>query len=86
MSRITIPLEHVLGAEEDQEIVRRLMGGCWIPIRRVPGVRFYNVHGHREKTVVIRLKDERYDTLVTEVNDPAAVVAQVNQAGSKPNR
>lgn len=55
-------------------------GGCRIPIRRVPGARFYNVHGHREKTVVIRLKDERYDVIVTEVNDPAAVVAQVNQA------
>jgi hypothetical protein len=24
LSRITIPLDHVLGAEEDQEIVRRL--------------------------------------------------------------
>jgi hypothetical protein len=51
----------------------------------VPGVRFYDVHGHRDKTVVIRLKDETYNRLVVEVEEPAEIVAKINDAvGASP--
>ena len=51
----------------------------------LPGVRFYDVHGHRDKTIVIRLEDETYDRLIVEVPDPAEVVAKINDAvGASP--
>jgi hypothetical protein len=40
---------------------------------------FWDVHDP-EKTVVIRLKDERYARLVIEVEDPPATVAAIQEA------
>ena len=80
LSRLHIPLEHVQGAEADPEIEHTLWRGWRIPGVHVPGVRFYDVHGHRDKTIVIRLKDETYDRLIVEVPDPAEVVAKINDA------
>ena len=40
---------------------------------------FWDVHDP-EKTVVIRLKDERYARLVVEVEDPTATVAAIQEA------
>jgi hypothetical protein len=85
LSRLHIPLEHVQGAEADPEIEHTLWRGWRIPGVHLPGVRFYDVHGHRDKTIVIRLKDETYDRLIVEVPDPAEVVAKINDAvGSSP--
>jgi hypothetical protein len=85
LSRLRIPLEHVQGAEADPEIEHTLWRGWRIPGVHLPGVRFYDVHGHRDKTIVIRLKDETYDRLIVEVPDPAEVVAKINDAvGSSP--
>jgi hypothetical protein len=51
----------------------------------MPGVRFYDVHGHRDKTIVIHLKDETYDRLIVEVEEPAEIVAKINDAvGTSP--
>ena len=85
LSRLRIPLEHVQGAEADPEIEHTLWRGWRIPGVHLPGVRFYDVHGHRDKTIVIRLKDETYDRLIVEVPDPAEVVAKINDAvGASP--
>jgi hypothetical protein len=85
LSRLHIPLEHVQGAEADPEIEHTLWRGWRIPGVHLPGVRFYDVHGHRDKTLVIRLKDETYDRLIVEVPDPAEVVAKINDAvGASP--
>jgi len=85
LSRLHIPLEHVQGAEADPEIEHTLWRGWRIPGVHLPGVRFYDVHGHRDKTIVIRLKDETYDRLIVEVPDPAEVVAKINNAvGASP--
>ena len=85
LSRLSIPLEHVQGAETDPEIEHTLWRGWRIPGVHLPGVRFYDVHGHRDKTIVIRLKDETYDRLIVEVPDPAEVVAKINDAvGASP--
>jgi len=53
LSDLRIPLAHVQRVEADPDIEHKLWRG-W----RVPGVRFYDVHGHRDKTIMIYLKDE----------------------------
>ena len=80
LSRLRIPLEHVQGAEADPHIEHTLWRGWRIPGVHLPGVRFYDVHGHRDKTIVIHLKDETYGRLIVEVEDPAEVVARINDA------
>ena len=85
LSSLRIPLEHIQGAEADPEIEHTLWRGWRLPGVHVPGVRFYDVHGHRDKTVVIRLKDETYNRLVVEVEEPAEIVAKINDAvGASP--
>jgi len=83
-----IPLDHVLGAEADPEIERKLWK-AWVLRSSTPGayggpdseVRFYNPrHYLAHKAIVIRMKDESYERLVVEVEDPDDVVAQINQA------
>ena len=94
---VTIPLEHVLGAEADPEIERKMWRG-WAFGRpgfwrsRIfgedeghrapdPGVRFYNPrHSCADKAVVVRLRDEAYERLVVEVEDPDGAVERNNQA------
>jgi hypothetical protein len=85
LSSLRIPLEHVQGAEADPEIEHTLWRGWRIPGVHLPGVRFYDVHGHRDKTIVIHLKDETYDRLIVEVEEPAEIVAKINDAvGTSP--
>ena len=82
------PLDHVLGAEVDPEIERKLWK-AWVLRGSTPGayggpdpeVRFYHPrHYLAHKAIVIRLKDEGYERLVVEVEDPDGAVAQINQA------
>ena len=85
LSSLRIPLEHIQGAEADPEIEHTLWRGWRLPGVHVPGVRFYDVHGHRDKTIVIHLKDETYNRLVVEVEEPAEIVAKINDAiGASP--
>lgn len=52
-----------------------------------PGVKFYNPrHFFAHKAVVIRLKDEGYERLAVEVQDPEGVVAQINEAVGSSSR
>ena len=83
---MTIPLDHVLGAEADPEIERRLWR-AWVFGRHgeyctpEPGVRFYNPRHYRaHKAVVIGLREEACERLVVEVEDPDGVVERVNRA------
>ena len=85
-SRLRIPLEQVQGAEAEPEIEHTLWRGWRIPGIHMPGVRFYDVRGHPEKTIVIHLRDETYDRLIVEVQDPAEVVAKINEAAGAPTR
>jgi hypothetical protein len=93
---LTIPLEHVLGAEADPEI-ERTMWRAWAFGRpgfwrsRIFGtdgedraldskVRFYNPrHSCADKAVVVRLRDEDYERLVVEVEDPEGTVERINR-------
>ena len=71
LSTLRIPLEHVRGAEADPQIEHTLWRGWRLPGIQIPGVRFYDVHGHRDKTIVVHLHDETHDRLVVGVPDPA---------------
>ena len=90
-SRLEIPLSHVVGAEADPGVALGWRKGVRAPGTYVPGVIaagtfyqegervFWDVHDpHR--TVVIRLRDERYARLVIEVEDPPATVAAIRAA------
>ena len=93
-SRLEVPLSHVEGAEADPEEARRrwhgiMERGVWVPGPITTGTYyregelvFWDVHDP-EKTVVIRLRDERYARLVIEVEDPEATVARVNEAAAR---
>jgi hypothetical protein len=90
-SRLEIPLSHVVSAQADPQEAQ----GWWRGIRtggtHMPGVItagtfyqegervFWDVH-HPEKALIIRLRDERYQRLVIEVDDPPATAAAIQGA------
>jgi hypothetical protein len=80
LSSIKIPLAHVARAEAEPEVPWEVWRGLRVPGVYVPGVRFYACYGRRDKTLVISLKDETYERLITEVEDPAKVAETINDA------
>jgi hypothetical protein len=96
-SRLEVPLSHVEGAEADPVEARRrwhgiMERGIWVPgpitagtFYREGELVFWDVHDP-EKTVVIRLRDERYARLVIEVEDPETTVARINEAAKASDR
>jgi hypothetical protein len=80
LSSIRIPLEHVASAEVNPHVEWEVWRGWRVPGVKVPGVRFYAMNGRRDKTLVIRLKDETYERLITEVDDPSEVAESINEA------
>jgi hypothetical protein len=85
LARLSIPLEHVVRAEADPKVEWAVWRGCRVPGVRVPGVRFYDMHGRRDKTLVIWLKDETYDRLITEVPNPVEVAEKIDAAVGTPS-
>ncbi len=91
-SRLEIPLSHVLDAHADPEVE---LPAWWKSLRhagtQIPGVLtagtfyqegervFWDVH-HPEKALIIRLRDERYQRLVIEVENPPATAADIQAA------
>jgi hypothetical protein len=80
LSSIRIPIERVLGADADPHVEWEVWRGWRVPGVTVPRVRFYAMHGRRDKTLVIRLKGQTYDRLITEVEDPVEIADQINAA------
>ena len=90
-SRLEIPLSHVVGAHADPQEAQWWWRGIRSGGTHIPGVItagtfyregervFWDVHDP-EKTVVIRLQDERYARVVIEVEDPPATVAAIQEA------
>lgn len=88
-SSLEIPLEHIAGIRADPEAARGWLHGIRMPGTQIPGMLtagtfyrhgqrvFWDVH-HPERTVVIDLRDERYNELIVEVADPAAAVEQIS--------
>jgi hypothetical protein len=92
--RITVPLAHVQGARIDPGVVRR---GPWLGAGYTDALLDYAVaaghmlvHGRHEfwdvhfpdRTIVIDLKDEQYQRLVLDVDDPQGAVGRINAAVS----
>jgi hypothetical protein len=90
-SSLEIPLAHVAEIRADSAIAQGWWHGLRMPGTNIPGVLtagtfyhdgkrvFWDVH-NPEDTVVIELKDERYNELIVEVADPKAAVALVKNA------
>ena len=90
-SEITIPLEHVVGVEQDLAEASVIYHGLKLPGTSIPGVMvagsylksgewsFWDVHDPR-KAVILRLRDEHYGKVVVGVDDPEAAVRSVEAA------
>ncbi len=90
-SSLEIPLQHIASVRADPSVAHGWWHGLRMPGTNLPGVItagtfyqhgkrvFWDIH-HPEKTVVIELKDERYDELIVEVTDPKAAVELVQSA------
>lgn len=87
-SSLEIPLQHISGIRADSNIAKGLWHGIRLPGTHIPGVLiagtfyqdgnrvFWDVH-NPENTVVIDLRDERYNELIVEVANPQAAVETV---------
>jgi hypothetical protein len=87
-SSLEIPLQHIAGIRADPSVAHGWWHGIRLPGTNIPGVltagTFYQ-HGKRvfwdvhnpDNTVVIELRDERYDELIVEVANPQLTVEQV---------
>lgn len=87
-SSLEIPLQHVVSVRADAEIAKGWYHGIRFPGSNVPGVLtagtfyqdgkrvFWDVH-HPENTIVIELRDERYNELIVEVADVKAAVEMI---------
>jgi hypothetical protein len=94
-SSLTIPRNHISGVRQDPEVGKNISGfralGTSVPWLIKAGT-FY-LHGepglkptfvdvvHPDKVVVIELRDEEYQQLIIEVDDPVAVVALLATSG-----
>ena len=93
-SSLEIPLPHIAGVRADPSIAQGWWHGVRVPGTNLPGVItagtfyqhgkrvFWDVH-HPENTIVIDLRDERYDELIVEVADPQITVDNITVALSK---
>jgi hypothetical protein len=87
-SLLEIPLAHISEIRADPAIAHGWWHGLRMPGTHIPGVLtagtfyqdgkrvFWDVH-NPENTVVIELKDERYNELIVEVANPKAAVELV---------
>ncbi len=90
-SSLEIPLAHITGVRADPSIAHGWSHGVRLPGTNIPGVItagtfyqdgkrvFWDVH-NPGKTIVIDLRDERYNELIVEVADPQLAVEQLTTA------
>lgn len=93
-SELRIPRETVIGASSAEAEAREWFHGMKLGGTSLHGVitagRFYE-HGevvfwdvhHPDRAVGIQLRDERYDRLVVEVDDPGATIAAIGSATAR---
>lgn len=90
-SRLDIPLASVVAVRADPSVTRGVWKGVSAPGTHIPGLIiagtfyqddkriFWDVKD-ADRTIVIELRDQRYDQLIVEVADPAAAVALIEAA------
>lgn len=92
-SSLEIPLQHIVGVRADPSVAHGWYHGIRMPGTNIPGVLtagtfcqdgkrvFWDVH-NPDNTVVIELRDERYNELIVEVADPHSAVELIKAAMS----
>ncbi len=90
-SPLEIPLAHIAEIRADPTVAHGWSHGLRMPGTNIPGVLtagtfyqdgkrvFWDVH-NPENTIVIELRDERYNELIVEVADPGAALELVKAA------
>ena len=90
-SSLEIPLAHIAGVRADPNVAKGWYHGIRAPGTNLPGVItagtfyqhgqrvFWDVH-HPDGTIVIELRDERYNELIVEVPDPQAAVELIRSS------
>ena len=93
-SSLEIPLQHIAGVRADPAVAHGWYHGIRMPGTNIPGVItagtfyqhgqrvFWDVH-HPDMTIVIELRDERYNELIVEVANPQVSVELIKAAVSK---
>ena len=93
-SSLEIPLQHIAGVRADPAVAHGWYHGIRMPGANIRGVItagtfyqhgqrvFWDVH-HPDKTIVIELRDERYNELIVEVANPQVSVELIKAAASK---
>ncbi len=86
--RILVPMEHVRGATMDDGVLQEPKG-VRAPGLHLPGIALGSFHRDgdwtfweadvRDRPVVVELTGERYARLVLRVDDPRAVVDEINR-------
>jgi hypothetical protein len=94
-SQLTVPRSHITEVRQDPEMAKNIRGfrqlGTSVPwllkagtfyLRGQPGLKpaFVDV-ANPDNVVVIKLRDEKYQQLIIEVDDPVAVVALLATSG-----
>ncbi|MET0236210.1 MAG: hypothetical protein ABW224_16310 [Kibdelosporangium sp.] len=89
--RMVIPWSHVIDAQPAGELARRSPGARKGVNTNVPGLlkagsfskdgkrSFWDVR-HADKAIVVELRDEKFDQLVIEVDDPGTVLSAIRTA------
>ncbi len=87
--RLEIPLIHIARVRADPEVAHAWWHGLRMPGTNIPGVLtagtfyqdgnrvFWDVH-HPDKTIVIDLRNEKYQQLIVEVADPETAVRSLS--------
>ncbi len=90
-SSLEIPLQHIAGIRVDSTLAHGWYHGIRMPGTNIPGVLtagtfyqdgkrvFWDVH-NPDRTIVIELRDERYNELVVEVEHPNFAIEMVEAA------
>ena len=96
-SSLEIPVEHIIGIRSDPAIAKEWWKGWRFPGTGIPGVItagtyykdgqrvFWDVH-NPDKAVVINLRDETFDRLVVETEDPQIAISLVRNVIANANR
>jgi hypothetical protein len=90
-SSLAIPVQHITAIRVDLSIARGWWHGLRMPGTNIPGIItagtfyqdgkriFWDIH-NPDNTIVIELKDERYNELIVEVSEPGAAVEMIKAA------
>jgi hypothetical protein len=96
-SRIEVPLSHVVAAEAAREAARRWLGGVSLGGTRIPGAiapGWFHAHDEwvfwevrdPERAIRIDVRDERFDRIVVDVEDPEAQLERIRAASERATR